>query len=77
MCWISIDDRLPEEGQEVWAYFKETGISKMTYHNLVGTEDEAFGSNLFIDKGGYLTDDVTSWQPDEGQPLPEPPKEGV
>lgn len=67
--WISIDDKLPKEGQQVIIYFKQTGIDIMKYHDLEGTEDEKMGKNLFTGRG-FLTDDVTDWMP-----LPNIPQE--
>jgi hypothetical protein len=71
MDWIDINERTPEDGQKVLTYFKELDnnpIEIASYKNLEGTEDEIFGKNLFYNKNGYLTDDVTHWMP-----LPEPP----
>lgn len=73
MDWISIDDKLPEEGQAVIYWFKETGVSRGKYTS------KAFGNGImdvFYGANGWLGDDVEFWMPDEGQPLPEPPEEG-
>ena len=70
MEWIKIEDHLPKEGQMVIYYFKETGVARGNY------TQEAFGGGImevFYGDDGWLTDDVTHWQPDEGQPLPESP----
>jgi len=69
MNWIKIEDQLPEDGARVITYFEFSGVEIAIYKNLEGTEDEMFGSNLFYNKSGWLTDDVTHWMP-----LPEPPK---
>lgn len=75
MAWIEIEDQVPEDGQVVIIYFEHTGVEVATYKNLVGTEDEIFGHNLFYNKSGFLTDDVTHWMPckDPDAPLPGPP----
>lgn len=72
MDWIKIEDQVPEDGQVVITYFEELNnkIEISTYKNLVGTEDEMFGHNMFYNKSGWLTDDVTHWMP-----LPDPPKD--
>jgi len=71
MDWISIKDQVPEDGAIVITYFGELNnpIEIARYKNLKGTEDEVFGHNCFINKSGWLTDDVTHWMP-----LPDPPK---
>ena len=70
MDWIKIEDQLPEDGAQVIIYFE---VAK--YKNLKGTEDEIFGHNMFYNKSGWLTDDVTHWMPEvEGMPLPKRPK---
>lgn len=68
--WISVEDRLPEDGQQVLTFFEITGVEIAKYQNLKGTKDEIFGHNCFYNGKGYLTDDVTHWMP-----LPKPPKE--
>jgi len=72
MDWIKIEDQVPEDGQVVLTYFKDLNnkIEIATYKNLVGTEDEIFGHNMFHNRNGWLTDDVTDWMP-----LPNPPKD--
>ena len=71
MDWIKIEDQVPEDGQLVLTYFEvlNNKIEISTYKNLVGTDREIFGHNLFYNKSGFLTDDVTHWMP-----LPDPPK---
>ena len=64
--WISMKDKKPEEGQEVWYYFDVVGVHCGRYHL---SED----GDLFIGLNGFLTDDVTHWMPLE-KPLP--PKVG-
>jgi len=71
MDWINIEDQVPEDGQLVLTYFDilDNKIEISRYKNLLGTEDEIFGHNMFHNRSGWLTDDVTHWMP-----LPEPPK---
>lgn len=57
--WISVNDRLPDEGVEILYYFEITGVS-------VGMFERP---NIFYGRSGFLTGDVTHWMP-----LPEPPK---
>ena len=66
--WININNQTPNDGQEVLTYFKLTGIELARYKKLKGTKEEVFGQNMFYNKSGYLTDDVTHWMP-----LPEVP----
>lgn len=63
MKWISVEDRLPEEGISVLYYFGCVGVHKGKYK-------KNGRSNIFYGNSGFLTDDVTHWMP-----LPEPPKE--
>ena len=67
MEWIKIKDKPPKPNQRVIYYFKETGIHRGYYWY-------SHGYDCFGNPDGWLCDDVTHWQPDEGQPLPEPPK---
>jgi hypothetical protein len=60
--WISVEDRLPMEGQTVLYYFKFVGVHAGRYRR-----DD--GHNVFCGWSGFLTDDVTHWRP-----LPAPPK---
>ena len=70
MKWISVEDRLPEEGQRVIYYFKITGIDigRFTRKPFDDLPDDCQG-NCFYGSDGWLTDDVTHWMP-----LPEKPK---
>ncbi len=63
MDWIKIEDQTPKDGDKVITYFEHTGIEIAIYKDLEGTEDEIFGKNLFFNKNGWLTDDVTHWMP--------------
>lgn len=73
MKWINIEDQTPEDGQVVITYFGvlNNPIEISTYKDLRGTDDEQFGRNMFHNKNGWLTDDVTHWMP-----LPDPPEDG-
>lgn len=59
--WISVEDRLPEDGQEVLYYFEITGINQGVYRDY----------NTFTGPKGFLTGDVTYWMP-----LPNSPQTG-
>jgi len=59
--WIKVSDRLPEEGQEVFYYFKHTGIARGHYKK---TE---YGDCFYGDRG-FLTNDVTHWMPFPKEP---------
>ena len=62
MEWISVEERLPEEGQEVIYYFGHTGIYVGSfYRKYVKELDYPF--NCFSGSGGFLCDDVTHWMP--------------
>ena len=61
--WISVEDRLPEHKQDVWYYFKITGVTAGKYD----AEE-----NCFYSGKGWLCGDVTHWQPCK---VPEPPSE--
>ena len=67
MDWIKIEDRLPEEGQRVIYFFKETGISigRFTQKAFEGEK-----MNTFYGASGWLSDDVTHWMPLHKPELP-------
>lgn len=62
--WISVKDRLPEEGKSV-LIFDECG--NILVYSLERDRD---GDLHWEDDYGYWHNDVTDWMP-----LPEPPKE--
>lgn len=76
MNWIKIEDELPVEGEKVLTYFDFVGVEIAFYQNVSeeievidGKEYKGiWGQNMFYNKSGYLTDDVTHWMP-----LPKPP----
>jgi hypothetical protein len=75
--WISISDKLPEEKQPVFYYF---GVFDCVYAGFYQSDKINFGddrwydSNCFYSDKGFLSDDVTFWQPrEEGQELPKSP----
>ena len=74
MEWISVEDRLPEEGQRVIYYFKHTGISIGRYTRAQWNDPETgevvSEGDMFHGPDGFLTDDVTHWMP-----LPDAPDE--
>jgi len=50
--WVSVSERLPEDGQDVWYYFEVTGVN---YGRYDATE------NVFYGPRGFLCGDVTHW----------------
>ena len=59
--WISVEDKLPDEFQEVLSFAGHNGIAHSIYRA------ENFKKSLVV----WLHLDVTHWMP-----LPEPPKQG-
>lgn len=78
--WISVDDRLPEDGQEILIYTPNSTIgSKVLSDRVIGMEHFDYGYTAKITENDYilssndffsLDDPATHWQP-----LPEPPEE--
>jgi len=72
MEWISVSDKLPEEGQRVIYFFEHTGISIGKYKKTIIKDDETGEiwdmMDTFYGLDGFLSDDVTHWMP-----LPEAP----
>jgi len=69
MEWIKVEDRLPEKGEKVFYYFEHVGVWKGEYRGMT-----SFGPQFGSKEGGFLTGDVTHWQPSIGQDDPESPK---
>lgn len=69
--WIKMSDRQPEHGQAVIYYFDMVGRHRGFYST--GLDEDGYRYHTFYGKGGFLTDDVTHWMPDEGQEMPEKP----
>lgn len=57
-------DTHPEEKKDLWYFFKYVGVHKGQY----------YGDWTFAGKSGFLGGDVTHWQYDNGQEMPERPK---
>jgi hypothetical protein len=55
--WISIADRLPEPGDEVWAYDKEMGVTIGRYGR--GRWYDVYGDNDGLGDDGLY--EVTHW----------------
>jgi hypothetical protein len=74
--WISVKDRLPEEGVPVLIVYDCCGepdidVMKRYHGQTIYESGEVFDyPNHFRGPRGFLTDDVTHWMP-----LPEPPDE--
>lgn len=68
--WLRIDEITPAEEQNVWYWF---GLFDKIYAGRYIGADEC-SDNIFIDKGGWLSDEVTYWMPrNEGDIEPEYP----
>ena len=61
--WISVKDRLPEDGQEVFAYCSEADSFEMLVLRCLS-------ENMWINRALDIYENVTHWMP-----LPTPPKE--
>ena len=70
MSWIKVQDRLPEEKQDVIYYFKETGVHCGRFKKEPDPAGQDFTYDCFYGLDGFLCDDVTHWMP-----LPDAPKE--
>jgi len=57
--WISVNDRLPEQDQQVWTWFGDMAFA-------IFTDGKFFGGGDFTDE--EYTENVTHWMP-----LPKPP----
>lgn len=51
--WISVKQRMPDEGQSVLYYFDVVGVHSGKYG----------GDDVFYGASGFLTGDVTHWMP--------------
>ena len=65
--WIPCSERLPEKDQRVLYYFEHVGIHAGRFKGGTCHGDALFTSTT----GGFLTGDVTHWQP-----LPSAPTDG-
>lgn len=67
MNWISIDDEMPPDNEEIWCYDTEEGVT-IGQHNRYGWQD------VYGDDDGMWDDalyHVTHWRP---LPRPDAPK---
>ncbi len=64
--WISVEDRLPERGQNVIAFSESDGIVILTCFRSAGWKEVITKENAQI----IITHEVTHWMP-----LPEPPND--
>ena len=65
--WISVKDKLPEEGGRYWCYLKHINDLCASYFqwNCSYNKNEKIFSDIYLTDG----EQVTHWMP-----LPEPPK---
>jgi len=68
--WISIADRLPEPGEEVWIHDKEMGVTIGRYGR--GRWYDVYGDNDGLGDDGLY--EVTHWMP---LPRPDPPSDKI
>jgi hypothetical protein len=69
--WISVKDRLPNDGERVLIYVPKTQ-NKYYVATFYTLRDEIkFAMNIYGMSYCWYANDVTHWQP-----LPEPPKDG-
>lgn len=72
--WISVKDRLPSTGTNVWVVWSET-VQTIAYHRIglgfACADGYQWEPAEFIDSDPIPDGEVTHWQP-----LPEPPKAG-
>ncbi len=75
--WNKIEDKIPEINQEVWYFFDVTGVHRGQYYGVMEDPEEPgkfwSGMHEFGGEYGWLTGDVTHWQPYTGQEKPEAP----
>ena len=69
MEWISVNERLPKNGEPCWYYFELVGSHRGYYGGLYVDEEgkEWPGMSIFYCDYGWLTGDVTHWHPDQDE----------
>ena len=79
--WIDINNQRPEEDQKVFYFFAFLGVYRGQYSLVEYPEEmsdegsEPVYGDCFHGKGGFLTDDVTHWMPDDDrEDLPDVPQ---
>ena len=68
MHWIKVSEKLPKLNQDVFYYFEIVGVHQGKYLG------ECEIGSVFGGDTGFLSGDVTHWQPYEGQERPLRPR---
>ena len=65
--WISVDDKMPEVGQNVWYYFDIVGCHRGKFKGYYEDDDDGvrLDMHIFANDYGFLTGDVTYWHTDQ------------
>ena len=75
--WISVDDKMPEQGQKIWYYGEKPHFDLVFLARGEYEQEERI--HYFGGRHGVLSNigaskDIMFWQPDTGQDKPDPPK---
>ena len=63
--WIKIDEKAPKENQKVFFYFEKIGVERGIFR-FVYTDQMKIASFYSLNRG-WLIEDITHWQPDDGR----------
>jgi hypothetical protein len=76
--WVSMSERKPEQGQEVYYFFEHVGVHKGKYERQELDEkifdQKGIMVDVFFSGKGWLCDDVTDWMPVENTTVFPPDK---
>lgn len=62
--WKNVWEEPPRDGEFVFGFFALfKSIRVYEYVDLRGSEEEIFGVHQFVNRSGYLTDDIEWWKP--------------